>query len=88
MRGETMSAETKQALDEALAAHLADECPGSILTGYALQTQYTDMQLIGEQMTGYLRMTSEQQNFTTTLGLTHYMMRMLDHDMTTKGDDD
>ncbi|UOR02084.1 hypothetical protein MUN77_01750 [Leucobacter allii] len=83
-----MSDATKTALDEALAAHVADECEGAIVTGYVLQVQYTDMDLINDQMTGYLRIVGENQNFTTTLGLAHYMSGQLNASMLPRGDDD
>ena len=74
----TMSAETKAALDTALAAHIADECKGALLTSYVCQTEFTSMELIDEEMTGYQRMIAEGQTLTTTLGLMHYGQRMLD----------
>jgi hypothetical protein len=84
-----MSADTKAALDAALAAHIADETEGNILTGYVCQTQFTSMELIDEQMTGYQRIIAEDQNLTTTIGLMHYGQRMLDQYITeTLQDDD
>ena len=87
-----MSAETKAALDAAMAAHVADEsdeADGAILTGYVCQTQFTSMSLIDEEMTGYQRIIQEGQNLTTTLGLMHYGQRALDQYVTTTlvGDD-
>ena len=87
-----MSAETKAALDAAMAAHVADEseeAEGVILTGYVCQTQFTSMSLIDEEMTGYQRIIQEGQNLTTTLGLMHYGQRMLDQYVITTlvGDD-
>ena len=84
-----MSAETKAALDTALAAHIADECKGALLTSYVCQTEFTSMELIDEEMTGYQRMIAEGQTLTTTLGLMHYGQRMLDCYVTeTMNDDD
>lgn len=73
-----MSAETKQAFDEALAAHLTDETDGGTLTGYVMQAQYTSVELMDENASGYLRLTGERQPFTTTLGLTHFLAKQMD----------
>jgi len=81
-----MSADTKAALDAAMAAHVADESDesdGAILTGYVCQTSFTSMSLLDEEMTGYQRLTMEGQNLTTTIGLMHYGQRMLDQHLIT-----
>ena len=39
-----MSDTTKTALDAALAAHIADECDGGIISGYVLQAAYFSTQ--------------------------------------------
>ena len=84
-----MSAETKAALDSAIAAHVAAECRGSMVTGYVIQTQFTSIELIDEEKTGYQRITAEDQSLTTTIGLMHYGQRMLDEFITeTLVDDD
>ena len=87
-----MSKATKAALDEAVAAHVADEsdeADGAILTGYVCQTQFTSMSLMDEELTGYQRIIQDGQNLTTTLGLMHYGQRMLDqYVITTLVDDD
>lgn len=67
-----MSAETKAAMDAAIAAHIADECEGGILTGYVLQTQYQDIDMMTNGETGFYRIEGERQSFTTTLGLARY----------------
>lgn len=82
-----MSEQTKAALDAAIEAHIADECEGGIVTGYVLQTQYTGMEFLEERMTGYLRMVHETQNFTTTLGLIHYMRNTVESDMHNEASD-
>lgn len=76
-----MSAETKAALDAALEAHVTDEADvsGAICTGYVLQAQFTSHALVGEGLTGYMRFVQEGQNFTTSLGLSLYMNRQLEH---------
>ena len=83
-----MSAETKAVLDAAIASHIADECNGALLTSYVCQTEFTSMELIDEEMTGYQRMIAEGQTLTTTLGLMHYGQRMLDEYVTTTFEDD
>lgn len=82
-----MSAQTKAALDAAIDAHIADESNGGIVTGYVLQTQYTDMAFLEERMTGYLRMVHETQDFTTTLGLIHYMRGTVENAMHNEASD-
>ena len=77
-----MSAETKAALDKALAAHVADECDEGMLTSYLCQVEFTSMALLDDESTGYVRMVAEGQTLTTTLGLAHYAMRTLDGNLT------
>ena len=76
-----MSEQTKAALDAALAAHVADECDGGILTGYITQAQYTDMDLMEDGSTGYLRVQADNQIFTTSLGLTAYLHKQMEQAM-------
>lgn len=69
-----MSDRTKTALDEAIAAHFADENDRAIVTGYVLQVQgqgFTDAS-DGDQVR-LARMVAEGQTFITTLGLTDWM---------------
>lgn len=73
-----MSDATKQALDAALAAHVADECEGGTLTGYVIQAQYQDIDMMADNLTGYLRIVANGQGFTTTLGLARHLMVRLD----------
>lgn len=73
-----MSAETKAALDAAIAAHLADEVDGAIVTGYVGMVQYATAEMMGEDLTGYQRLTAEGQGFTTSLGLSRYLALRFD----------
>lgn len=73
-----MSEQTKAALDEALAAHVADECEG-ILTGYVIQTQYQDVEMMDNGDTGLLRIVAQHQSFINTLGLARYLNTRLDN---------
>jgi len=68
-----MSAETKDALDEAIAAHFGTEWDGAILTGYILQMSGVTSEDIesGEQHS-YFRETANGQAAHVTLGLLDY----------------
>ncbi len=79
-----MSAETKAALDDAIAAHFADEHDGAILTGYVLQAQgkgFTDED--DDDKTRYLRATADGQSFTILLGLVEWLRLMVRADALT-----
>lgn len=69
-----MSAETKAALDAAIAAHVADVSDGAILTGYVLQVRaqgFTDPE--DGEMVRLPRMIAEGQDFIVTMGLIAYL---------------
>lgn len=69
-----MSAETKAALDAAIAAHVADVSDGAILTAYVLQTRakgFTDED-DGDKVR-VNRMVAEGQDFITTMGLAAFL---------------
>lgn len=68
-----MSVETKAVLDAAIAAHVADECDGEMVTGWVLQTCGTRADYVDESRTGYLRVVADGQVFTTSLGLATYL---------------
>lgn len=79
-----MSAETKATLDDAIAAHFADEHDGAMLTGYVLQAQgkgFTDDD--DDAKTRYLRAVAEGQSFTVTLGLVEWVRLMVHADAIT-----
>ncbi|MBF4602820.1 hypothetical protein [Curtobacterium sp. VKM Ac-2884] len=68
-----MSAETKAALDQAVAAHFADEQDGAILTGYVLQAKGQGFTDGDNDRTRLLRAIAEGQDYITTLGLVDWM---------------
>lgn len=72
-----MSADTKRALDEALSAHVADECDGSIVTGYVLHASHLNTDLDSRDATGYYAEFAKGMPYHVGLGLsdmlrTHY----------------
>lgn len=48
-----MSAETKRALEEALAAHLADEKPGDVLGSWLVLAQVESMDYVEREVDAY-----------------------------------
>lgn len=77
-----MSAQTKQALDDAIAAHVADEgeAPGSVVTGYALIASHSTADDFDESVTRYFGEYAEQQPFHVALGLVHRHLLILEAD--------
>ena len=76
-----MSAQTKAALDEALAAHLADEVDGGgIVTGYVLLASSANSEQLKNKLTAYLFEAAELQPFHVGLGLAHRLVLMLDRE--------
>lgn len=67
-----MSADTKQALESALAAHLADETDGEIITDWALVAACTRMEDIGSAITRYWCEGNTNQPVHGTIGLLRY----------------
>jgi len=69
-----MSDTTKAALDDAIAAHFADEQDGALVTGYVLQVQGQGFAVAAdEEQTRMLRSIAEQQSIITTLGLVDWL---------------
>lgn len=68
-----MSAQTKASLDEAIAAHFADEQDGAILTGYVLQAKGQGFSAEDSDRTRMLRAIADGQDYITTLGLVDWM---------------
>jgi len=65
-----MSAETKQALDEAIAAHIADETGGGkIITGYNLVAANIDADSLERGSTNYFHEYGQQRPFHVCIGL-------------------
>lgn len=77
-----MSAQTKQILDEAIAAHIADEgaSPGSVVTGYVLIASHATADDFDEEITRYFGEYANQQPFHTALGLIHRHLLILEAD--------
>jgi hypothetical protein len=76
-----MSDQTKQAMDDAIAAHLADELDNAILTGYVLQAMGTSMADLDGESTSYLRCYAERQEPMLHLGLTQYLQAGVESDI-------
>ncbi len=71
--GELMSAETKKLLDDAIAAHVADEYEdtGMIVTGYTLIASCSTIEDFDDEVTRYLTEYADGQPFHVGLGLIH-----------------
>lgn len=67
-----MSAETKAALEEALAAHIADETEDHIVTDWAMVAACTTMDEIGTGLTRYWCEGNTNQPVHVTVGLLRY----------------
>lgn len=80
-----MSAETKAALEDALAAHLADERDGMVI-GYVLYAAYTNAELDTDDVNGYYFLRPAGQPYHSSLGLMYSMLE--DFTMPTHGSDD
>lgn len=74
-----MSEATKRALDDAIAAHVADETPGTMVTGYALIASNTTVEDFDDEVTRYFCEYAEQQPFHVALGLVHRHRLLLEH---------
>jgi hypothetical protein len=67
-----MSIDTKRALDEAVAAHVADEAgPGQVVTGYALIASNASEHDFDNDVTRYFAEYADRQPFHIALGLVH-----------------
>lgn len=72
MPGGVVSAETKAALDTALAAHVADELDDAIIIAYVCQAAAMTGDDFDAEQTQYLRMVAEGQSAHVTLGILDY----------------
>ena len=74
-----MSEQTKNALDQAIAAHIEDESDtsNSVVTGYALIVAHSTMEDFDKDVTRYLADYAEKQPFHVGLGLVHRHLLML-----------
>lgn len=68
-----MSDQTKQAMDEAIAAHYADEMNDAIVSAYVLQVVGGSIEDYDHGQQSYFRCIQEGQAFLSTLGLAHYL---------------
>lgn len=73
-----MSAETKAALDTAIANHFADVMDGAMVAGYVMQIAGESLEDMDLNQWSTLREASDEQAFLTTLGLATYLARSLD----------
>lgn len=73
-----MSLATKQAMEAAMAAHLADEMDGAIQTGYWLTIKGADLERPGT--TTYFYVGPDTQPFHESLGLLEMSGKYLDMD--------
>jgi hypothetical protein len=73
-----MSDATKTAMDEAIAAHFADEMDGALVHCYLLQIGGESMDDMTNNQWSALRATAEGQSFITTIGLCAYVTRNLE----------
>lgn len=69
-----MSDTTKADLDAALAAHIADECEGGIITGYVPQAAYFSENTLDHGTTGYLREFADNQAYHIGYGLASQLL--------------
>ncbi|MFL0711658.1 MAG: hypothetical protein ACJLS2_02445 [Microcella pacifica] len=81
-----MSAETKAALDNALAAHIQDETNelaegGVIVTGYALLASYVTAPTIERGTTRYFAEYGESMPHHAAMGLVRHHAVQLDHEL-------
>lgn len=78
-----MSAETKAALDDAIAAHFADEMEDALVAGYVLQISGQSVDDMTQERIALWRETPDGQTFITTLGLLDYARRSVAADVET-----
>ncbi len=67
-----MSNETHAALENALRAHVADEFPGALVTGWVAQTSFETEDDFTIGQTQYLRVVPEGQSIHVALGLVEF----------------
>jgi hypothetical protein len=62
-----VSVETKAALEEAIAAHVADECDGDMIGGWVVLAETTSLEQIEDDLSAfYLDARTSQSSFLTT----------------------
>lgn len=76
-----MSADTKAAMDDAIAAHFADECGGALVNAYVIQISGESMDDLDANQWSSLREAADGQAVVTTLGLLSFAKLSLEHNM-------
>lgn len=74
-----MSESTKRAIDDAIAAHLAD-AEGMILTGWLVMAKGKRQDQIGTPITRYVGLSSDNLEYHGALGLAHYAVLDIESD--------
>lgn len=83
MRGATVSEQTKQALDTAIATHVADEYDGDMVTAWVVVTETTSIDMLDAGEGSMVIETRDMQSNYLTDGLLHSAL-MIGH----RGNDD
>lgn len=84
-----MSDQTKRALDDAIAAHIADETEsGVIVTGYVVQASYVSHGSVGRGTTGYFSEFGEDQPYHVAYGLAHLLVDKVANDFDFNDDEE
>lgn len=82
-----MSEATKEALDIALQAHIADECDGGFMSSYNITAAYVTGELLDEDSTGYYNEYAHGQPYHVSLGLAVMQKRKLEIDLYASDDE-
>jgi hypothetical protein len=83
-----MSTDTRAALEAAVAAHVADECDGAMLTGWALIASNATEADFDNNQTGYMIAAQDRQPMHSTLGLIHHHLNILEDNTWTYVEED
>ena len=76
-----MSQDTKQAMERAIEAHLADERDGAILTGYVLSAKGRSIDNLDSNTTRYMQSFHEGAEFDAVFGLLRFAQVSLEEDL-------
>jgi hypothetical protein len=84
-----MSDATKDALDAALAAHVADTTESNaLITGYVIQAAYITIGTEDRRTTGYLTEFADDQAYHTGLGLAVHLVNLYEAGAFEEDEDD
>jgi len=72
-----VSEQTKQALDEVLAAHVAEEMVGAVVNGYVLMASTQTFEQFDREATGYFTEFAERQPAHSAIGLATMLLNDL-----------